>query len=218
MWPSKRLEKLGHPTQAGLTLAYPEPYHGQPSSDIWTKWRPEFTRGNTLYGAPGYGGWVCGSLNWGDFAAQYGRFEMTVQSYLHEVLSFHALLWPLLDHWPPEIDIAEMFDETRQRTDAFVHGGKGENRTKQQFHVMHDVTKPTTFAVEWRPESLRLFCDGEMFGETTDSVPQEPMRLVIQVETHTPPDQDDPTETTGPPTTRGDACVTVLGASYTALH
>lgn len=157
-----------------------EAYSGRPSSDRYVKWDPSMIRGNILYGAPGHNGWVTGGLTYLQAPKTYGRFEVRLRSVPHPVLSYHVLLWPQADHWPPEIDIAECFRADRQRVDAFIHG-KGE---RQQFRVDRDTTKPTTFAVEWRKDSIKFFCEDQMFGETTKDIPHEPMRLAIQVESH----------------------------------
>ncbi|MDO5076780.1 glycoside hydrolase family 16 protein [Corynebacterium sp.] len=156
-----------------------EPYEGRPKSDPHVRWDPSMVRGNILYGAPGYNGWVTGGLSYSKDPKLYGRWDVRLRSFPHSVLSYHVLLWPKSDIWPPEIDIAENFRSDRQQTKAFVHGNG-----KQEFRVDCDATKPKTFAVEWRKDSIKFFCDDEMFGETTKDIPHEPMWLAIQVESH----------------------------------
>ena len=166
-------------TACSASLQNFEPYSGRPKSDPHVRWDPSMVRGNTLYGAPGYNGWVTGGVSYSGDPKLYGRFDVRLKSYPHSVLSYHVLLWPATDHWPPEIDIAENFRSDRQQTKAFIHGSG-----KQEFKVDCDATQPTTFFVEWRKDSIKFFCDDKMFGETTEDIPHEPMCLVVQVESH----------------------------------
>lgn len=167
-----------------VNLYLPHLYTGRPSSDPNVQWDPDLLRGNILYGAKGKNGWVCGGCAWYEMAHLYGRFTFKLRSFRHELLSFHALLWPRSENWPPEIDIAEMFIADRSRVDSFIHETvEGEHR-KQGFNIETDATQPFTVAVEWRKDSIEFFLNGESYGKTTKEIPQEAMHMAIQVETH----------------------------------
>lgn len=157
------------------------PYSGLPDSDRWTRWHPPCTKGSVMYGTPAWGGWANGSLSWEPekHIHQYGRYDIRLRAWPHPLLSFHLLLWPQAEHWPPEIDICECFHADRQRISAFIHG-----RGKQEFPKDVDITKPTTFSVDWQADHIDFLVDDVVFGHTTDDIPHEPHRLAIQVETH----------------------------------
>lgn len=172
-------------TKKGRVYALADKYSGKPASDPNTKWEPDLLRGNILYGTPANNGWACGGCAWYTNQKQYGRFSFTVRAFEQKLLSFHALLWPKAEGWPPEIDIAEMFREDRQAASAFLHyWDENQEHKKQNWNVEVDVTKPTKFSVEWRPESIEFFCNNKSFGKTTIGIPHEPMQMVIQAETH----------------------------------
>lgn len=172
-----------------MGLTQPEKYSGFPASDPNTKWEPSLLRGNILYGTPSNGGWACGGCAWYGNPKQYGRFKFLLRSFPQRLLSFHALLWPKAEGWPPEIDVCEVFREDRQRASAFLHYWDDvREHKKQNWNVDIDVTQPTWFSVEWCPDSIKFFCNDKMFGETTIGIPHELMHMVIQVETHASPD------------------------------
>lgn len=159
------------------------PYDGRPNSDDHTRWLPSQTRGAVCGGAPAWGGWANGSLSWENHIRMFGRYDVRLRSWPHPILSWHLLLWPQSENWPPEIDIAESFHSSRKRISGFLHGLTG-GHSKQQFDVDCDLANPTTFSVLWEQSRLRFACDGVVFGDTDWDVPQEPHRLAIQVETH----------------------------------
>ena len=106
---------------------------------------------------------------------------MTLKVYPHPILSFHLLLWPEAEHWPPEIDLLESFQSDRTQMSSFIHG-----RGKQEFPVKIDPTKPIKIGCLWNVGEKCIFTyNDRWYGDTTDDVPNEPMRLAIQVETHT---------------------------------
>jgi beta-glucanase (GH16 family) len=107
----------------------------------------------------------------------------------HDVLSYHFLLWPKSEKWPPEIDIAESFDGDRQSVQGFVHWrDAGGVRRKTTTSVAADFRDWRTVGVEWTPEAVRFTLDGVEWGVVTGAaVPHEPMWLALQVETHACP-------------------------------
>lgn len=169
------------------------PYDGRPSSSPDVQWDPKLIsiRDSELVLSArrdASGDWHTGAVtNWPK-TFQYGRWEIRfrapVQEGSYRALSYHVLLWPARNAWPPEIDIAEGFAADRQRTDAFIHwrDDKGQ-RQKEQFQFAGDASVDATWAVEWEQDAIRLYRDDELFGSINGaSVPHEPMWLAIQVE------------------------------------
>ena len=68
-----------------------------------------------------------GGMAWRLGGAKYGRWEARVKSPVADP-TYHAvmLLWPDAENWPAggEVDFMEISDETRQKTDFFLHYGE----------------------------------------------------------------------------------------------
>ncbi|GGM25139.1 MULTISPECIES: glycoside hydrolase family 16 protein [Micromonospora] len=168
-------------------------YTGQPSSDPRTRWHRDQVAVRdgalVLSGRPRLdepGRWHTGGVsNWRQ-ARTYGRWDIRFRAPASPVLSYHFLLWPSSERWPPEIDIAEGFTATRQRAEAFVHWRDPQDggRRKTQFTAVADYTRWHTVSVLWTPEVVCWSLDGTPFGAVTgDAVPHEPMWLALQTET-----------------------------------
>ncbi|WP_326553934.1 glycoside hydrolase family 16 protein [Micromonospora sp. NBC_01813] len=168
-------------------------YTGQPSSDPRTRWhRNQVTVRDgalVLSGQPrpdGSGLWFTGGVsNWRQ-ARVYGRWDIRFRAPASPVLSYHFLLWPQAERWPPEIDIIEGFTETRQRAETFVHwvDPDGGGRRRAQFTAQADFTQWRTASVVWTPDAVCFSVDGAPVGAVTGAaVPHEPMWLALQTET-----------------------------------
>ncbi|GAA1475131.1 glycoside hydrolase family 16 protein [Corynebacterium felinum] len=158
-------------------------------SDPRTRWHPKFVdiNNNTLRL---WGHWdgnraiTGGVSNWGQ-THQYGQWDITMRATAHPVLSYHLLLWPASDKWPPEIDIAESFDPERRKTHSFIHYTENGHRTKQSASIDIDATTWHTWSVRWTPTDIHILCDNSAYAHYTgETIPHEPMWLAIQVETH----------------------------------
>lgn len=165
-----------------------EAFDGKPSSDDHVRWVPSMAKVENgslvLSGAPAYGGWATGAVSGWRMPRTYGLYEIRMRAIPHRVLSYHVLLWPSDDQWPPEIDLAEGYRADRSRTDAFIHwrDGGGERR-KRGYQVRVDATKPATWAIEWLPGTVRLLVDGVEFARADgEPVPDRPMWFGMQVE------------------------------------
>jgi hypothetical protein len=128
---------------------------------------------------------------------KYGRWEGRVKAPASDP-SYHALLllWPDAENFPVggEIDFMEMLDHTRQVTDIFVHYGEDNSQVNGQVEV--DATEWHNWAVEWTPEAITAYVDGEEWYRTTDTsiLPPGPMHLCIQLDWF--PEGDSPEEST----------------------
>ncbi|MEE3850385.1 glycoside hydrolase family 16 protein [Gordonia sp. LSe1-13] len=129
-------------------------------------------------------GWVTGGVSNYPVTQTYGRWEVRMRADRSADLSYHLLLWPKNEQWPPEIDFAESVSPERTEMSAFVHWKQdGENRkanadTDGRFDQWHTV------GVEWLPGLIRYLLDGEVWAEARSStmVPSTPMWLGMQVE------------------------------------
>lgn len=116
---------------------------------------------------------------------KYGRWEARVKAPASDP-SYNALLllWPDAEDFPVggEIDFMEMQDPSRQETDLFIHHGPDNEQVNGQVQV--DGTEWHNWAVEWTPESITAYVDGQEWYRTTDSdiFPPDPMHLCIQLD------------------------------------
>ena len=99
---------------------------------------------------------------------------------LHAVL----LLWPSAEDWPVggEVDWMEISDPTRQETGFFLHFG--EDNQQEAGGVTHDATRWTAWALEWTPERMTAYVDGEEWYSTTETghFPPRPMNMTMQLD------------------------------------
>ncbi|MFV0374025.1 glycoside hydrolase family 16 protein [Microbacterium sp.] len=168
------------------------PYTGRPGSDPRTWWDPSMVwlshGALVLAGAPSKSHanlWRTGAVSRWRTPQTYGRWEIRFRAPASRVLSYHFLLWPQSENWPPEIDIAEGYSRARTNSSAFIHWRDDDGRRQQRgFRVEGDFTQWTTVAVEWTPDAVRFFRNGVEYGAVTgQAVPHEPMFLALQTET-----------------------------------
>jgi hypothetical protein len=116
---------------------------------------------------------------------KYGRWEGRVRAPVSDP-SYNALLllWPDAEDFPVggEIDFMEMMDNTRQKTDIFIHYGKDNSQVNGSVEV--DGTEWHNWALEWTPKAITAYIDGEEWYRTTDTsiFPPGPMHLCIQLD------------------------------------
>ena len=132
----------------------------------------------------GTGDGTTGGMSWG-YPRKYGRWEMRARfpagcDCYHPVL----ILWPTEHPWPAggEIDYAEVFDGGRQELNFFVHYGADNKQHWGGKRV--DMTQWHAYAVEWTPEHIVGFVDGQPFFRTTDPAaqPPGPMNQTVQLD------------------------------------
>jgi beta-glucanase (GH16 family) len=128
------------------------------------------SRGNTSAG-----------MSWkGD--QRYGRWEARVRSQAGNGYGPVMLLWPESEDWPEdgEIDIMEIPKGDRQKAIFTVHWG--EDNTQDGKSIQGDFTQWHNFAVEWTPEHIIGYLDGQEFYRIEDSAanPPGPMHFAMQ--------------------------------------
>lgn len=93
------------------------------------------------------------------------------------------ILWPHDNNWPTggEVDYAEVFNAARQRLHFFLHYGADDTVLEAAKTV--DMTRWHNFAVEWTPDHLSGFVDGQRIFHTTQrsALPPERMFQTVQL-------------------------------------
>jgi hypothetical protein len=92
---------------------------------------------------------------------KYGRWEVRMRAERGVGYSAVALLWPerFGDPESAEINFAEVLDPTRQKVGLFVHHGPDDRQANRGLRV--DFTRWHTVALDWLPESLTFWLDGQ---------------------------------------------------------
>ncbi|QXW04844.1 glycoside hydrolase family 16 protein [Rhodococcus globerulus] len=130
-------------------------------------------------------GWITGGVSNYPVTQQYGRWEIRMRADNSDDISYHMLLWPQNEKWPPEIDFAESVSGTRDEMSAFLHwvDDKGTN-DKKGVSTGGDFSEWHTVGVEWGPGIVRYLLDGKVWAEAHSEtmVPDVPMWLGLQAE------------------------------------
>ena len=130
-------------------------------------------------------GWITGGVSNYPVTQQYGRWEIRMRADNSDDISYHILLWPQNEKWPPEIDFAESVSGTRDEMSAFLHwvDDTGSN-DKQGVSTGGDFSEWHTVGVEWGPGIVRYLLDGKVWAEAHSEamVPNVPMWLGLQAE------------------------------------
>ncbi len=122
-----------------------------------------------------------------DLAQTYGRWEFRVRTDPDPsaATSGVVLTWPASGNWPVdgENDIYETgTSPTRFPFSTFIHFGADND----QEHLVHgaDGTQWHDMAMEWTPEAIVIFRDGQWAGRIAnpDAVPHVPHHLTIQLD------------------------------------
>jgi beta-glucanase (GH16 family) len=125
-----------------------------------------------------------GGMAWNP-GQKYGRWEGRVRAPASDP-TYHALLlmWPDAEDWPKggELDFMEMLDPDRQAVEGYVHYGKDNSQDHAETPV--DATQWHNWAVEWTPDHLIYYLDGQEWYRTDDpaKIPPRAMHLAIQLD------------------------------------
>jgi beta-glucanase (GH16 family) len=168
-------------------------WHGTPANGLGGYWQRSHVRvtGGQLvlegYREPALGNrWVTGGVgNRVGVVQAYGKYRVRMRLDDAYGLSYAVLLWPESNSAPPEIDFAEGFGRSMQRTKATVHSGTKEARVRTGQTLAVDMTKWHVVGVEWTPGLLRFTMDDKVwFTVAGTKVPRTPMVLDLQTEVH----------------------------------
>lgn len=118
--------------------------------------------------------------------ATYGRWEARMRASAGDP-DYHAvlLLWPDSEDeygYGGEIDFMENSDPTRQSTELFLHYGSEDRKLRSAVTV--DATQWHNWAVEWAPDHVSAFLDGQQWWTTSNPAtqPPGPMHMTIQLD------------------------------------
>ena len=164
-------------------------YSGQPGGDPGGWYDPSHVVVSNgvmnleTYRDPRFGRrWVSGGVSSAPGLKQtYGKYDVRFRVDAGRGVGVALLLWPVADHWPPEIDFGEHGGETRAREHmtATLHYGDANNQIQRT--VRADFTHWHTLGVEWTPGRLVYTLDGRPWARlTSPHVPREPMEMDLQ--------------------------------------
>ncbi|MCO1657246.1 glycoside hydrolase family 16 protein [Pseudonocardia humida] len=126
-------------------------------------------------------GLTSGGMGWQP-GQTYGRWEVRARTEAGAGYRPAILLWPDGEDWPigGEIDFLDTPHPDRSETNFVVHYGA--QNSQDGVAVEGDFTGWHTYAVEWAPDHVAGFVDGQEVFRTTDpqKIPTGPMRLTIQ--------------------------------------
>ncbi|OLT10753.1 hypothetical protein BJF78_05590 [Pseudonocardia sp. CNS-139] len=112
----------------------------------------------------------------------YGRWEVRARAEPGTGYSAVILLWPDAEDWPEggEVNFMEIPNGARNETNFVLHWG--EDNSQDGTTVPGDFTQWHNFAVEWTPDHVAGFIDGQEIwrSDNPDSIPPRPMHLAIQ--------------------------------------
>lgn len=128
------------------------------------------------------GGDVSGGMNWNDGGRTYGRWEIRARNDAGNGYAPNLLLWPTSGNWPDEgeINIMEIPVGDRSRSLSVLHWGP---ENDQVWHWQNgDFTQWHNFALEWLPDRVTIYLDGEelVTWDDPEAIPREPMHLAMQ--------------------------------------
>jgi hypothetical protein len=172
-------------------------YYGQPGGDPGGFWDGSHcTVSNGVwnletYRDPAFGNrWVsCGASNSKALKQTYGKYEVRMRMDAGYGVAGIAMLWPVADVWPPEIDFWEnggySGDYTRQNASATLHYGLSNSQIQRSLSGV-DFTQWHTVGVEWTPAKLAYTLDGSPWATVSDlNVPSQPMEMDVQTQAGT---------------------------------
>jgi beta-glucanase (GH16 family) len=113
---------------------------------------------------------------------QYGRWEVRAKTQQGNGYSAVILLWPDAEDFPEggEIDFMEIPDGQRNESHFVLH--YGQDNSQDGTTTAGDFTQWHNYAVEWAPDHVAGFIDGQEIFRSSDpvAIPPRPMHLAIQ--------------------------------------
>ncbi|CCQ13463.1 Glucan endo-1,3-beta-D-glucosidase [Rhodococcus sp. AW25M09] len=155
-------------------------YYGRPGGDPASWW--DYEQASVSGGALRLraeqkdGRWVTGGASNSPVSQKYGKWDVRLRADRSDEISYHILLWPADEVWPPEIDIAESADGTRQTMSSFLHwSGEKDEHHFSQADLQLDTNQWQTVGVEWDPEQIRYMVNGKVWARTPlgASIPED---------------------------------------------
>lgn len=118
------------------------------------------------------------------FAFTYGYVEIRAKVPIGKAMWPAFWLLPARKATPPEIDVLEILGERSNTVRMTLHyaNDKGEARNSGKKYSGPDFAADFhTFAIDWRPERITWYVDGEERYQVDHNIPHEPMYLVANL-------------------------------------
>ena len=169
-------------------------YSGQPGGDPGGWWDPSHVvvRGGRLrletYRDRRFGNrWVSGGLSSSHAVKQkYGRYDVRFRMDRGIGVAGILLLWPVKDHWPPEIDFGETGGRRHARDSMSATLHYGAENDQIQRSVSADFSRWHVLGVRWTPRRLVYTLDGRAWATIRSAhVPAERMEFDMQTQAGT---------------------------------
>jgi beta-glucanase (GH16 family) len=165
---------------AGLDLARWQAYSGPAGGGASLRLPERLAVADGLLTVTGKGP-ESGGLAW-QTDQTYGRWEVRARTEPGAGYRPALLLWPQAEDWPRggELDFLDTPKPDRSETNFVVHYGVDNDRDITA--VTGDFTGWHNYAIEWLPDHVAGFIDGQQVFRTDDpsEVPTRPMHLAIQ--------------------------------------
>ena len=118
-------------------------YDGRPGGAKYGKWHPSMVSIDNgalrLHSRRDGDDWKIGGVSNWPVTQKYGRWEVRYKVQPNADISYHFLLWPQNEKWPPEIDFAEDASSQRDGIAAFLHWKDGSTKRKANAHIAGDA-------------------------------------------------------------------------------
>jgi beta-glucanase (GH16 family) len=126
-------------------------------------------------------GYSSAGMAWSD-GQKYGRWEVRARAQRGTGYGAVILLWPDAEDWPEggEINFMEIPNGQRNESHFVLH--YGEDNSQVGTTTPGDFTQWHNYAVEWAPDHVAGFIDGQEIFRSSDpnAIPPRPMHLAIQ--------------------------------------
>lgn len=114
----------------------------------------------------------------------YGKYEIKFKATQSVGWKTAWLLWPQSEVWPRDGEIDFPEGDLNKTISAFMHRqGATSGSDQDVFNTTSTYANWHTAIIEWTPNSVKFFLDGQLIGHSASRVPNTPMRWQIQTET-----------------------------------
>jgi beta-glucanase (GH16 family) len=176
-WPLKAHDEFDGDA---LDRTYWKPYSGETTGGIGQHDPDNISVSDGMMKITSHG-YESGGLAWNP-GQLYGRWEVRVKTQVGTGYGPVVILWPDAEDFPKggEIDFMEIPKPERKESNFVLHYGKSNSQNGTA--VPGDFTQWHNYAVEWAPDRVVGYIDGQEIFRTTDpaQIPPRPMHLAIQ--------------------------------------
>ena len=125
------------------------------------------------------GGWVTGGISQGWNGGTYGLYQVDAKVNPGKGIGPNILLWPNNNQWPPEIDLLEAPNGQGNAYMSLHWAGPNGQNEYTTINTGVNVNSYHNYAVDWEPNQLTFYVDGNQVWSTTSHIPTIPMGLGI---------------------------------------